>query len=52
MEIVIAFPERRAGGRDYWEKNGGRCELGRDVGEGEEAVFEDCIEDAELVQSA
>ena len=35
-------------GRYYGEEERGGCDGGWDVGEGEDAVFEDGVEDAEL----
>lgn len=39
MEIVITFPQRGVGGRYYGKEDGRGCDLGRDLGKGEETVF-------------
>ena len=48
VEIVIAFPEGSIGGCDDGEEERCGTEIGRDVWDGEEEMFEDCIPDSEL----
>ena len=48
VEVVVAFCEGRVRGCYYGEEERGGCDWWGDVGEGEEAVFEDGVEDAIL----
>lgn len=48
MQIVIAFPEGSMGGCYNGEEERCGTEIRRDIWDGEDEMFEDCVPDSEL----